>query len=39
MNGTGNTIMRMMITIQFDPQHFEAMSALIPKEWEYQEWP
>ena len=21
-----------MITIQFDPQHFEAMSALLPKE-------
>jgi muconolactone delta-isomerase len=35
MNGTGNTIMRMMITIQFDPQHFEAMSALIPKEQEH----
>jgi len=27
--------MRMMITIQFDPQHFEAMSALIPKEQEH----
>jgi len=25
----------MMITIQFDPQHFEAMSALIPKEQEH----
>ncbi len=27
--------MRMMIIIQFDPQHFEAMSALIPKEQEH----
>lgn len=27
--------MRMMIVIQFDPQHFEAMSALIPKEQEH----
>jgi muconolactone delta-isomerase len=27
--------MRMMITIQFDPQHFEAMSALIPQEQEH----
>ncbi len=27
--------MRMMITIQFDSQHFEAMSALIPKEQEH----
>jgi muconolactone delta-isomerase len=27
--------MRMMITIQFDPQDFEAMSALIPKEQEH----
>jgi muconolactone delta-isomerase len=27
--------MRMMITIQFDPQHFEAISALIPKEQEH----
>ena len=27
--------MRMMITIQFDPQRFEAMSALIPKEQEH----
>jgi len=25
----------MMLTIQFDPQHFEAMSALIPKEQEH----
>jgi len=25
----------MMITIQFDPQDFEAMSALIPKEQEH----
>jgi len=25
----------MMITIQFDPQHFEAMSALIPQEQEH----
>jgi hypothetical protein len=24
-----------MITIQFDPQHFEAISALIPKEQEH----
>ena len=27
--------MRMMITIHFDPQHFEAMSALLPKEQEH----
>ena len=27
--------MRMMITIQFDPQDFEAMSVLIPKEQEH----
>ena len=27
--------MRMMITIHFDPQHFEAMSTLIPKEQEH----
>ena len=27
--------MRMMIVIQFDPQHFEAMSVLIPKEQEH----
>ena len=27
--------MRMMLVIQFDPQHFEAMSALIPKEQEH----
>jgi len=27
--------MRMMITIHFVPQHFEAMSALIPKEQEH----
>ena len=27
--------MRMMITIDFDPQHFAAMSALIPKEQEH----
>ena len=27
--------MRMMITIHFDPQHFEAMSALIPQEKEH----
>ena len=27
--------MRIMIVIQFDPQHFEAMSALIPKEQEH----
>ncbi|HTC78234.1 MAG TPA: hypothetical protein VK657_06420 [Terriglobales bacterium] len=25
----------MMITIHFDPQHFEAMSALLPKEQEH----
>jgi hypothetical protein len=25
----------MMITIHFDPQHLEAMSALIPKEQEH----
>jgi len=24
-----------MITIHFDPQHFEAMSALLPKEQEH----
>jgi muconolactone delta-isomerase len=28
-------VMRMMIVIQFDPQQFEAMSALIPKEQEH----
>ena len=27
--------MRMMIVIQFDPQHFEEMSALIPQEQEH----
>ncbi len=27
--------MRMMITIHFDAQHFEAMSALLPKEQEH----
>jgi|SRR5437868_8126964 len=27
--------MRMMITIHFDPQHFEAMSSLLPKEQEH----
>ena len=27
--------MRMMIVIQFDPQHFEAISALIPQEQEH----
>ena len=27
--------MRMMIVIQFDPQHFEAMSVLISKEQEH----
>jgi|SRR5712692_5283365 len=27
--------MRMMITIHFDPQQFEAMSALLPKEQEH----
>ena len=27
--------MRMMITIHFDPQHFEAMSTLLPKEQEH----
>ena len=27
--------MRMMLVIQFDPQHLEAMSALIPKEQEH----
>lgn len=27
--------MRMMVTIHFDPQHFQAMSALIPKEQEH----
>jgi muconolactone delta-isomerase len=27
--------MRVMVTIHFDPQQFEAMSALIPKEQEH----
>ena len=27
--------MRMMVTIHFDPQNFQAMSALIPKEQEH----
>ncbi len=27
--------MRMMFTIHFDPQHFEAMSTLIPREQEH----
>jgi muconolactone delta-isomerase len=27
--------MRLMITIHFDPQDFEAMSSLIPKEQEH----
>jgi muconolactone delta-isomerase len=27
--------MRMMITIHFDPQHFAAMSALLPQEQEH----
>ena len=27
--------MRMMLVIQLDPQHLEAMSALIPKEQEH----